>query len=188
MNSAYKEVITGILAFAVILAFVLILVFPIQSEPSISSTTYALSNVKQIAITTLIYQSDYDERFLATSAMPCTRAVLMPYIKNSQFFDSRESRFGRPQFNFNVAGVTSALTPYPGTKQLEPTEVAVWSNHVYGQYKGIVVSRADSSAKSYRPEKYAEVLALFEGQFDRRGVVLMPADYLADQDPLKEMK
>ncbi len=71
------------------------------------------------------------------------------------------------------------LPPYPGTKQLELTDAAVWSNLM-------IVGRTDTSAKFYDPDNLTEAFALFNGQFDRKGVKLFPPDYLADQDPLKE--
>lgn len=188
MKSVHKDTIVGVAATVVILLFVLAFVFPIVIEPGSSYKTWALSNIKLIATSTQIYQSDYDERFPATSAMPGTRAVLMPYTKNGDFFNSQKDKFDRPQFNFAVAGVTLALTPYPGTKQLELDEVAVWSNTVLGEKSGMIVGRADTSARFYPPEKLAEAFLLFEGQFDRKGVTLISADYLADQDPLKESK
>ena len=186
MKSKHKEMITGISALVVISLFVLIFCFPINflytGHPYKSQ---ALSSIKQIGTSTMIYLSDYDERYPATSAMPGTRAVLMQYIKNSQLFESRKAKFDRPQFNFTVAGVLSVLPPYPGTKQLELTDAAVWSNLIIGETPGMIVGRADTSAKFYGSDNLTEAFALFNGQFDRKGVKLFPPDYLADKDPLK---
>jgi len=187
VKSKNKEMIIGLAAIVIFFLFVVTLVFPIdfliRHEPQYPRQ--AMANIKQIGTATLIYSSDYDERFPATSAMPGTRAVLMPYTKNGGLFESQKDKFARPQFNFAVAGVTSVLTPYPGTKQLELTEVAVWSNLVMGETPGMIVGRADTSAKFYGPDNLKEAMILFEGQFDRKGVKLFPPDYLADQDPLK---
>ncbi len=77
MKSKHREMITGISALVVISLFVLIFCFPINFfYTGYPYKLQALSSIKQIGTATMIYLSDYDERYPATSAMPGTRAVL----------------------------------------------------------------------------------------------------------------
>lgn len=148
-----------------------------------SCTTEFVSHIKQLSTSQLIYAKDNDDQFPPVSSMPSLRAALFIYSNQPRFFDSINTITSRPEFNFNLAGVAMSLPPYPGAEQLEPKSVGAWQGQVFGQYPTYVVGFADSHMATIKnPE---QVIPLFTGQFDRKGVVLAPADYLTDEDPLK---
>ncbi len=51
--------------------------------PAMASSTSCLSNLKQVTVAALIYQSDYDDRMPQTTAY---KLLLMPYTKNASVF------------------------------------------------------------------------------------------------------
>jgi len=151
-------------------------------QRTICPKTPGVSNIKQIATSTAIYQADYDDLFPATSAMPGTRAVLMPYVKQKEMFEELPGSNARPLFNFNVAGILASLPPYPGANQAELTDVGVFYARSLEKPGYFFMTRGDTSAKTI---KAVDLQLALSYQFDRKGAKLFPPDYLADKDPLK---
>jgi len=148
--------------------------------------TQSISNLKQLGTGVAIYQSDYDGYFPPASAMPAVRVVLDPYTKNHTLFKPINEISTTPQFSFNIAGVAETLPPYPGSAQRALNEVAMWSScNLDKEMPGMFITVADSSVRFLRFDKIDKINAAFEGQFDRKGVKLWPADYLKSLDPLK---
>ncbi|MBX3114752.1 MAG: hypothetical protein KF836_09330 [Fimbriimonadaceae bacterium] len=190
MNSLIsKRDLTAIVVVAIILIPVVAWIAgPMLTGHTVASKTQCLSNQKQIATAIIIYAIDNDETFPLASSMLTLRAQLNSYVKRKESFLPYKKYTTIPQFNFNLAGVKNTLPPFPGTEQREPNEVAIWYSAVVAAPYGFLVAHADSSVKFYPAAKHAEYQNLLAPQFDRKGIQLLPPDYLADQDPLKENK
>ncbi|QYK54058.1 MAG: hypothetical protein KF824_03980 [Fimbriimonadaceae bacterium] len=173
-----------LIIFLMILAGIAIPVF-LGSKPA-PKKTQSLSNHKQVATSLLIYSADNEGTYPNGSGMPTIRVQLTPFTKRKELFIPHKNYTTTPYFNFNLAGVKDTLPPYPGTEQREPAEVAMWYSHILAKPYGFIVAHADSSVKFYSAAKHGEYRNLLVPQFDRKGVQLLPPDYHADQDPLKE--
>jgi prepilin-type processing-associated H-X9-DG protein len=67
-----------------------------------SQATACLSNLKQLALTCMMFLTDYDDKFLLSTAK--LQSKLMPYSKNEAIFSCKES--GKPySFNDNLTGL-----------------------------------------------------------------------------------
>lgn len=183
MSNSRQLIALGL--FLILFASVSTFAYFKTSQKISNPRTIGISHVKQLATSTVIYQSDNDGLYPATSSMPGTRSVLIPYVKSKELFEGYVGSHTRPLYNFNVAGVHESLPPYPGTTQQELQSVGVFFARSIKKPGYFYLSRGDSSVKA---TKAIDLQFALSHQFDRRGVVLMPADYLADQDPLKEMK
>lgn len=176
--------------------FVLVVIFSLQCIlfPTFTDQwpflykAYSLHQIKEICNGLAIYVTDYDDRFPATSAMPGTRAVLHPYLKNRLLFEGSSTHYSEPTYNFSVAGVEASLPRYFGAKQQDVSKVGVWQAQVFKNTPGTCISFADTHAKFFPVEQSEKVIDAFDDQFDRLGATLMPANYLAEYDPLKGMK
>ncbi|QYK54061.1 MAG: hypothetical protein KF824_03995 [Fimbriimonadaceae bacterium] len=172
--------------FITLAAIILFLMFmPVGYSHTGAYKTVLLSKLRQINTSASIYCSDFDGLYPAASGMPAVRVVMNPYIKNSNLFEPA-SRYSPPaQFNFNLAGVSEKLPPYPGTTQTNPESVAVFYAPFWGETRGVAAVFVDGHHKFFREERWNEFAPSLSGQFDRKGVKLWPADYLQAQDPLK---
>lgn len=72
-----------------------------------------LSNVKQLAIGTLMYTTDHNETFPKTSAG--WKAAIMPYVKNERIFHCPEDTSGGVSYFFDprIAGKSMSSIPSP---------------------------------------------------------------------------
>jgi len=162
-----------------------LILMPVGHNHTTAKKTVLLSHIKQITTSMSIYCMDYDGVYPPATGMETVRVLLIPYSKNITVFKPVKDVSISPQLNFNLAGVSETLPPYPGTSQLEPAKVAQFFSPFFGESRGIVIGFADGHVKFYKDEMRKEADAAFDGQFDRKGVNLFPPDYLADQDPLK---
>lgn len=188
LKSGEISIWTVILISLIMIGIYLVVILPsiLPHDHSNSKRLHALSNVKQLATGIIIYQSDYDDLNPPASGMPAVRVVLQPYLKNDNLFKPIEDISTTPQFNFNLAGVNGALLPaYPGSKAQNINEIAMWSSYLPGKNPEWIVAFADSGTKRIKLKDFDKVAQAFQGQFDRKGVKLWPADYLQAQDPLK---
>lgn len=188
LNSGEISIWTVILISLIFVAIFTVLLLPLMlpHDHSNSKRLHALSNVKQLATGTIIYQADYDDLYPPASGMPAVRVVLQPYLKNDNLFKPIENISTVPLFNFNLAGVDATLLPaYPDSKVQNIDEIAIWSSYLTGKNPEWIVAFADSGTKRIKLKDFDKVARAFQGQFDRKGVKLWPADYLQAQDPLK---
>ncbi|MBX3114749.1 MAG: type II secretion system protein [Fimbriimonadaceae bacterium] len=188
LKSGEISIWTVILISLIMIGISALLVLPsiLPHDHSNGKRIRALINVKQIATGTIIYQADYDDLYPPASGMPAVRVVLEPYTKNHDLFKPVEDISTTPQFNFNLAGVDGALLPaYHGSKAQNVNEIAMWSSYLTGKNPEWIIAFADSGTKRIKLKDFDKVAQAFQGQFDRKGVKLWPADYLQPQDPLK---
>jgi|GEM_PF-2058461 len=170
----------GILLIAIIAA----ILYPLFAQHQHTGPgTAALSNLRQLATATIIYTTDYDDRFPHATALPGIRASIMPYCKNINLFKPTHQS-SAPEFNFNYSGTTLDQIPIGNSDVLTREKTTIW--YAISKIKdkpGAFHSRIDSSAKF---SQYQPFFESFQYQFDRTDVTLAPADYLADQDPLRK--
>ena len=103
----------------------------------------ALARIKQVALATIMYQSDYDDLLPRVSSTQQIKKLIFPYIKNETMFESPR-KGGKFVFNLNIGGVLSASIP-------NISDAILWYETVPD---GIdpVVAYADGHAKYVRPE------------------------------------
>jgi len=204
MNKSVRNVLLGLLTVAVILFFVVDMPHLLRSARSAARSSAARSILINLANANSFYVSDHDGRFPAASSMPTLRALLQPYeesvFSQKMHYSSGDSRklnwrpqknFWDPSFNFNLASVSydDALKPI-GFGTVESSEIVVFfiTDSELNRITGVDLAN--------RHIRYSESLKLKEEdfyrhisyQFDRKGAKLFPPDYLADQDPLKEIR
>lgn len=173
--------IAGCLAL-ILAAFVL---WPIASpKPGPSPRMQAFSNVKHIGTATRIYADDFDSVLPNATSMPTIRAQLAPYCKTGVWNAVPETSTN-PTFNFNVAGFNLSEGNQLGTNQ-SPSEVLtpvfysllIKPNNEYN----VIRATLAGNTKKIPLEQLLDELSI---QLERDPKSLAPANYLADQDPLK---
>ncbi|MBX3114754.1 MAG: hypothetical protein KF836_09340 [Fimbriimonadaceae bacterium] len=178
--------IRHILVWVLVIGVLSALLFPVFAQPKVADEGMDRSESRYASLATalIIYASDFDDTFPAASSEKTLRALTYEYVKNKTVYEPG-IHAGKANFNFNLAGVSMGAPPYPGSIKVEPSRVIVtWARNPKKQDEFFVYYLANGRGTLTS----LELLKALEPQFDRRGVVLMPADYLADQDPLKETK
>ncbi|MFM9873783.1 MAG: hypothetical protein ACKVQS_10005 [Fimbriimonadaceae bacterium] len=166
---------------AIIGGMLFVFLFATNCQPSTFSPS--LSQIKQLATATIIYTSDYDDVHPHATSMPSVRAMVNPYFKNRRLFLPIPQYSTSPSFNFNTAGVWIYEQPLGQKELLQSFQSVVWYAPITSSNSyGVVMSSFDSSSRHVSTEKF---LHYIQPQFPRKAT-LSPANYLADQDPLKE--
>jgi len=133
-----------VIAIIAILAAILFPVFARAREKA--RQTSCLSNVKQIALSTLMYVQDYDEKYNFAYTITPTVSwpnLLMPYIKNSQLYscpsDPDEWNIGGgiglsyiPNYRMFPPGDTAVPTPVKMAKLTKPSETIMLAENADG--------------------------------------------------------
>ncbi|MDR3688472.1 MAG: M56 family metallopeptidase [Fimbriimonas sp.] len=127
----------------------------------------AIWRLKQTALATIMYASDYDDQLPYVQRTSSAVAVLMPYAKSHMIFES-PSKGGQFLFNMNLAGVSlSNIT--------EPASTPLWMNVVPKSQSPMVVAFADGHVKATPLKTVKEAAAR---KFRRiEGMKPLPADY-----------
>ncbi len=165
--------------FTFIIGLLLFLLFGTNCAPT--PYTHSLSNIKQIATSTVIYTSDYDDVHPNATSMPSLRAMVYPYLKNRNLFLPIHQKSASPSFNFNVAGVENFAIPIGQIEPLQSFQSVVWYATVTSSNSyGVVMSSFDTGSRHVSTDKF---LKYCQPQFLRKAT-LAPANYLNDQDPV----
>ncbi|MFM9874181.1 MAG: hypothetical protein ACKVQS_12035 [Fimbriimonadaceae bacterium] len=174
--------ILGVLAFC----YQLLAILPHAHPPS-TYMAAAVSNLKQIRTATIIYTTDYDDRYPHATAMAGHRSSIYPYVKNIEILKPQPNINSEYLFNFNLAGANIESKPlgYPPTFDTSIV-TAYYSFITNKKVKGEVIQAYMDTHVNITTR--AKLFTNFQYQYDRKGVTLAPTDYLADQDPLKETK
>lgn len=135
---------------------------------------------------TMQYAADHDEVLPAATSMPTIRALVQPYTDSMPVFEFYSPAPSFAQFNFNLAGVSTSLPPFPGTRQTNAYQVVTWHSQLPMGPRRVAIVTFDGKPKVLEPDEREKFQRLLAPQFDRKGVKLFPPDYLADKDPLKE--
>jgi hypothetical protein len=92
-----------------------------------SAQTRTSSNMKQVALSIMMYSQDYDNLFPATSSTADTQEVTFPYLKNAEVWKTYNPAGGRVLFNNKVAGASTNAIPLPAETVLL-FEERVWAD------------------------------------------------------------
>jgi prepilin-type processing-associated H-X9-DG protein len=77
---------------------------PAQGPRSSEEATEAMTRLKQLALGTLLYASDYDDDLPYPQSTASMKGVIGPYVKSNSLFDS-PTPGGRFNFNLSIGGV-----------------------------------------------------------------------------------
>jgi hypothetical protein len=148
-----------------------------------------MTRIRQLATSLTIYSADFDERCPHATTMQSHRALISPYVSDIDAFKKVENST-TPQFNFNMAGVKLEDTPINPIRpvdrfdnQANPLYFAIQHR---GAYPDLFIAYSDLSVIHREISDVFGPSMIFSPQYDRKGVTLAHADYLADQDPLKK--
>ena len=133
----------------------------IQQAPKSESElqALALSRLKQVALGTYMYATDFDEYFPYVTNTKDAAKVTMPYIKNREVFKS--PRQGADfRYNPNIAGVNIADLP-------APAETIMWYEFTPAGVNP-VVAYTDGHAKVIFPEDMESTKKRLKEKFPRR--------------------
>jgi len=133
-----------LLVVIAIIAILAAILFPVFAQARKSArTTSSLSNLRQIALASLMYSQDYDGMNVitdytatSTSAPPTWATLLMPYVKNTGFVWDP----ARPSFPDTKSGgyepdmVTTYAINDAGTAGYFQGSLNSWGGYVYGRH------------------------------------------------------
>ncbi|MFM9873782.1 MAG: hypothetical protein ACKVQS_10000, partial [Fimbriimonadaceae bacterium] len=122
-----KSKIQAVTIVVIIIIFIIVAnLYPLITQSGgYERRTPGLSNIKQLGVATIIYTTDYDDRYPHATAMPGLRASIFPYCKSNSLFQPT-TQSASPEFNFNYAGTTSTQVPIGYTQPLNPSDTTVW--------------------------------------------------------------
>jgi hypothetical protein len=171
--------ILGALAFG----YQLFAILPHRHPPTFQLTAQ-ISNLKQISTGTMIYTTDFDDRYPHATAMPGHRASIFPYLKNAKILQPQKDITTEYTFNFNLAGADPESKPLGYPKAFDTSNITAYYSFITNkELKGEVIQAyMDTHVKT---TTRAKLFTNFQYQFDRTNITLAPPEYLADQDPLK---
>jgi hypothetical protein len=97
---------------------------PVEVDPAQKRTS---SNLKQVALSFLLYSGDYDDLFPATSSTTDAQEVTYPYLKNAEVWRTYNPAGGRVIFNNKIAGASTSAIPQPA-ETVMLYEEKVWAD------------------------------------------------------------
>jgi hypothetical protein len=163
-------VVICLLSFGTLVALLL----PVYHSSRLASLVgEPMSHLRIWVNSTQIYAADNNDRLPNPSSFSSARAMVASYGYRDVAWSYRD-----PCFNLNLSGVALATIESKGTEGVYWYCIPTKAEFPY------ILSSPNSSRQS-DPSSLAQLLSI---QYDRKGVTLAPAEYLADQDPLKETK
>lgn len=141
--------------FSVLLAVLVVIMFPVQAGGGRSKNSSCLSNLKQVGVGHLIYAADYDDRFAPTDWVP----ALDPYTKRREiyrcpFVESGDSGYA---YNRNLAGQKLP-------KAADPARIAL-TFEVDDLHLGALADRVSPLTSARHGEKLAIIYADSHARF-----------------------
>lgn len=140
----------------------------LSTRTSSSTRTHAMSNMKQLALGMIMYESDYDDVAPYVQDTKSAFAVTMPYLKNTELFKSLNPASSRILFNMSLAG-TSAPDIEAPTETILYYDPIPWND---GKY---LVSFVDGHVKYVGQEEWPRIEKSLHLKLKRRGKPLPPA-------------
>ena len=92
-----------------------------------SAQSRTSSNMKQVALSIMIYSQDYDDLFPATASTADAQEVTYPYLKNVELWKTYNPAGGRVLFNNKIAGASTNAIPLPA-ETVMLYEEKVWAD------------------------------------------------------------
>jgi len=124
--------------------------------------TQTQSNLKQIALSAIMYQNDWDDQFPYVESTPQFQKLTAPYLKNADLWKSANPNGAGFRFAMNLAGVNAAAIDRPAEAPLV-YEVNPWADG------GRVVAFADGHTKYVGKEQWPAVEAMLLKKYAREG-------------------
>lgn len=112
---------------------------PAQGPRSQAESTEALIRLKQLALGTILYATDYDDVFPYLQSTASTKPLLAPYLKNMELFES-PTPGGKFLLNLNVGGVRMGDVE-------KPAETPLWVERLTEKESRPGVAFVDGHAK-----------------------------------------
>lgn len=140
---------------------------PVGQAASQSAT---VSNLKQIALGTIMYTADYDDIYPWPQSTKAIKYVTAPYIKNDQIWTTFNPNGGQFLFNMALGGSTDQALDNPGETVLF-YEGKAWPNGTR------VVAYADGHVKVEGPEQWARVSKTLTAKYPKTAKRPLPLNY-----------
>ncbi|HMS56411.1 MAG TPA: hypothetical protein PKA27_13510 [Fimbriimonadaceae bacterium] len=139
--------------------------------------TQSLSNIKQVALATMMYVADYDDVFPWPQSSRGAIAVQYPYMKDLALGKSTNPDANEYyRFNTNVGGVAQ-------TDIEDPQSVPLWYEGKPWPDGSRCVAFCDGHAKTVSAEEWPEVEKALNMRFKRTAKAPLPANHLIEQIP-----
>jgi hypothetical protein len=129
---------------------------------SASKKTATLSNIKQVALGTMIYMSDYDDEIPYVQNTATLVEITMPYMKNREVWKSLNPKGGRLLFNTALSGVNAASIE-------NPNEMPMFYEEFFWPDGSRAVAYADGHAKFVNQAEWATIAKQLAKRFKRTG-------------------
>lgn len=157
-------------------AFIKALETPPTPQPS-ELKSQSLSNIKQIALATMMYATDYDEVFPWPQSSRGAIAVQYPYLKSLDMAKSPNPEANEYyRFNTNIGGVLLGDIP-------DPAAIPMWYEGKAWPDGSRCVAFCDGHAKTVSAEEWGEIEKALNMRFKRTAKAPLPANHLVDQIP-----
>ncbi|MDR3690126.1 MAG: hypothetical protein P4L46_12150 [Fimbriimonas sp.] len=135
-----------------------------------------LSNLKQVALATIMYENDYDDVYPAAQGTKAVQFVTYPYLKNGAVWKSLNPNGGKIVFNVGLAGVSSTALPEPANTVMF-YESKPWPDGRRG------VAFADGHCKFLSEEEWRKYSGHLVPNGVKRPAKFLPINYGANFDP-----
>ncbi|MBS1705724.1 MAG: hypothetical protein JST40_07600 [Armatimonadetes bacterium] len=140
--------------------------------------TATLSNMKQVCLATIMYAGDNDDLYPGVQSTASARAVLLPYVKNKEVFQSQNPAKSEFRFNCALASVNAEIIEYPA-------ETILWYETTPWEDGSRIIGYTDGHAKSVGSSEWEDLEPTLRNTYPR-SAGLLPMDYMLDSDPLKK--
>ena len=118
----------------------------------------ALSNMKQVALSAMLYCSDYDDVFPYANSTSQAQSQLLPYLKNKSLFSSPNG--GRILYNTSLSGVSAVSIP-------SPAEVVLFYEEQTWPDGTRAVGYCDGHAKMVDQATWAKISSTLKSKFPK---------------------
>jgi hypothetical protein len=132
------------------------IIFPVFAQArTAAKQTQGLSNMKSLALGTIMYTADFDDKFpLDMSSAKTVKKAIMPYVKSEASFVSLNAPEGEILGNAALSGKNSVLLEDPATVAM------YWDSKPWpGSPKRGILAYADGSARKIPFEELETLVA-----------------------------
>lgn len=133
-----------------------------------SARTAALSNIKQAALSMIMYSADYDDVMPYVQTSKTLVKVTAPYARDNSIWMSTHPKASGPfRFNMSLAGVSMTDVPEPANTPM------LYDNEVWPDGKRLVAF-TDGHAKFISTEEWESLQKYFKLKLKRHGKPIKP--------------
>jgi hypothetical protein len=138
-----------------------------QGAVQASEKTQTLSNLKQVALATIMYCTDYDDVYPYVQNTGTVQEVTYPYVKNREVWKTLNPKGGRFLFNLAIGGASAPQIENPAEMPMFYEERA-WPDG------SRAVAYADGHAKFVPASGWAAIQKELKKRYKRTGKPLPP--------------